>query len=586
MDHLNHAYQLLAASAETDQEFFEHAAQAIAVASQSRWGGVGFCEPDRAEVKVMALWDGEGPGHSFAFSIPGSPCEQLYSEHAEASHIYYDNNNREHIANSDLIVLQRGGGYQAHAIFDDEKRVIGHIFSLNDKPLNDKPTHGQVELRAFFELLSQRLSTECKRYQYQASLQRYAKMVAITRNMLAFIDNRFTYHAVSQGYVDTFGQPHEQLIGQQAKDLHGEAFFNKVLKPLLRRTFNGESVNSQIWIHPPNNIPKYFDLVQTPYYESDGAIGGAVISGHDITAQKMTEETLQKLSLAVTHSPVLTVITDPEGVIEYVSPIVEKITGYRAEEVIGNTPRLFKSGRTDIAVYQSLWQAIKNKQSWQGEIENRRKDGRYYWERISIAPVLNDNNELTAFVGSSTDITERKLMEQKLQELASTDPLTGIFNRRHFLAKIGTHLEYSRRYKSPLSLLIIDIDNFKSINDQGGHALGDAVIQQFTQVCEETIRNVDFLGRLGGDEFGILMPETDQNNAMILAERLKDAVSQYKIRHGPHTLQITVSIGLATFHEDQVQQDTVETLMARADEGLYVAKRGGRNLIGVSSSGL
>ncbi|TVO70453.1 sensor domain-containing diguanylate cyclase [Sedimenticola selenatireducens] len=576
MDHLNHAHQLLAAPAETDKEFFEHAAQAIAVASQSRWGGVGFCEPECDDVDVVALWDGDGLGHAFAFSMHGSPCEQFYAEHVDTLHIHYEDNIREHFANSDLIDLLKGDSYRAHAIFGDQERIIGHIFALDDKP-----QHDQVELRTFFELLSQRISTECKRYQHQKSLQRYAKMVSITRNMLSFVDNSFTYHAVSQGYVDTFGQPHEQLIGKQAKDLHGEDAFNNVLKPLLKRTFNGESVNSQIWIHPPNNTPKYLDLIQTPYYEPDGTISGVVVSGHDITAQKKTEETLQKLSLAVTHSPVLTVITDPDGVIEYVSPIVEKITGYTAEEVIGNTPRLFKSGRTDIAVYESLWQAIKNKQSWQGEIENRRKDGRCYWEHISIAPVLNDNNELIAFVGSSTDITERKHLEQKLQELASTDPLTGIYNRRHFLAEIETHLEYSKRYKSPLSLLIIDIDNFKSINDEGGHALGDAVIQQFTQVCEQTIRNVDLLGRLGGDEFAILMPETDRNEALVLAERIKEEVSQFELQYESHTLHITVSIGLSTFRKDPIQDDTVESLMARADEGLYQAKRGGRNLIGV-----
>ncbi len=576
MDNLNHAHQLLAAPAETDKEFFEHAAQAIAVASQSRWGGVGFCEPDCDNVNVVALWDGDGLGKPFAFSMTGSPCEQFYADNADTLHIHYEGKISEHFARSDLILLLKGESYRAHAIFGDKKRIIGHIFSLDDKPQND-----QEQLRTFFELLSQRISTEYKRYRHQASLQRYAKMVSITRNMLSFVDNTFTYHAVSQGYVDAFGQPHEEFIGQQARDLHGEDAFNTVLKPLLKRTFNGESVNSQIWIHPPNNPPKYLDLVQTPYYELDGTISGAVVSGHDITAQKMTEDTLQKLSLAVTHSPVLTVITDPDGVIEYVSPIVEKITGYTAKEVIGNTPRLFKSGRTDNSVYESLWQAIKNKQSWKGEIENRRKDGRCYWEHISIAPVINDNNELIAFVGSSTDITERKHLERKLQELASTDPLTGIFNRRHFLAEIETHLEYSRRYKSSLSLLIIDIDNFKSINDEGGHALGDAVIKQFTLVCEQTIRNVDLLGRLGGDEFAILMPETDGDKALILAERLKDQISQFELQYEAHTLHITVSIGLSTFLDDSIQNDTVESLMARADEGLYEAKRGGRNLIGV-----
>ncbi len=576
MDHLYHAHRLLAGSAESDIEFFELAAQAIAVATQSRCGGVGFCAPDSVALNVVALWDGDELGDPFSFPIPGSPCEQLYNK-AETgeSHIHYESNCQKLFANSELILRLNGESFRAQIIMDDNQHIIGHIFSMDDQPRTDQPG-----VRDFFELLSNRLSTEHRRVGQQEKLHRNANIVALTRNMLSFVDKSFTYHAVSQGYVDAYGKSHDQLIGSQAGDIHGEAVFNRVLKPLLSRTFNGESVNSQIWIHPPNIAPKYIDIVQTPYYEKDGSISGARLSGHDITAQKITEQTLQKLSLAVTHSPILTVITNPDGVIEYVSPIVEKITGYTTEEVIGQTPRLFKSGRTDPSVYKELWQAIKSKQPWQGEIENRRKDGSLYWEHISIAPVLDEQNRLIAFVGNSMDISERKEMEWQLQQLASTDPLTGVFNRRHFLEEVESHLAQSERYKSPLSLMVLDIDRFKSVNDNGGHALGDIVIKQFTQICEQTIRNVDILGRLGGDEFAILMPETAADEALILADRLKMAISQYQIQHESHTLQITTSIGLSTYQNSETLRDSVQTLLARADEGLYAAKKGGRNLIG------
>ncbi|MCW8945408.1 MAG: diguanylate cyclase [Sedimenticola sp.] len=578
MDHFNRAHQLLAASADTETKFLELAAQAVVIASQSRWGGVGFFLPESKDLQVVAFWQGDCLGEPFRFCVPGSPCEAIYKSptvSGDHQYIHYGSDILTQFSDSELLMRFPGECYRAHAIHDDSQTVIGHVFSLDDKPGSD-----QKELRDFFNLLSKRISSEYNRFKREAELARTADMVKLTRNMFSFVDRSYTYHAVSQGYVDTFAQPHDELIGKKSSDLHGEAIFNNVLEPLLKRSFSGETVNSQIWIHPPNIKPKYIDVVQTPFYEIDGTISGVVLSGHDITPQKVTEETLQKLSLAVTHSPVLTVITTPEGVIEYVSPIVEAITGYSVEEVIGKTPRLFKSGRTNPSVYESLWKAIKNKQPWQGEIENKRKDGVFYWEYISIAPVLNDRGEVLAFVGSSMDITQRKQMESQLLELASTDSLTGVSNRRHFLEVVESHLAESERYKSPLSLMIIDIDKFKHLNDSGGHALGDEVIKQFTQICEQTIRNVDILGRLGGDEFAILLPETNAEKALILAERLKDAISAFKIHYEQNTLQITVSIGLSTYQNNEETQDTVQSLLARADEGLYTAKRGGRNLIG------
>ncbi|MCW8889590.1 MAG: diguanylate cyclase [Sedimenticola sp.] len=577
MEYLNLAHQLLAASADSEKEFLERAAQAVAVASQSRWGGIGFCHPGSESLKVVALWQGDGLADPFSLNLKGSPCEQLYksSGSIEQRHIYFESGIQKEFANSTLLRCLPGECYRAQSIFDDTDAVVGHVFSIDDKPGVDK-----VSLRDFFSLLSQRISTEYIRFRREEKLGRTANMVSSARNLFSFVDKSYTYHAVSQGYVDAFGQSHAQLIGKKPEEIHGEAVFNSVLKPLLNRTFSGETVQSQIWIHPPNIPPKYIDVVQTPFYDTDGTISGAVLSGHDITSQKETEETLQKLSLAVTHSPVLTVITNPEGVIEYVSPIVEEITGYSPDEVIGQTPRLFKSGRTDPSVYDSLWRAIKSKETWRGEIENRRKDGALYWEYISIAPVLDDHGDVVAFVGSSMDITQRKQMESQLLALASTDSLTGVFNRRHFLEEVENHLAQSERYKSPLSLMIIDIDNFKHLNDSGGHALGDAVIKQFTQIAEATIRNVDILGRLGGDEFAILMPETSAEKALVLAERLKEAISSFDISYESLTLNITVSIGLSTYVNNEEIQDTVQSLLARADEGLYTAKRGGRNLIG------
>lgn len=568
---------LLAGMADTADEFFRYAAQAVAVASGSRWGGVGFGEPESSDTEVVALWDGESWGDAFSFRICGSPCEAVYQAAPEYRHVYYAANLQTTFSNCEFLKSLGVESFRGQAFYGEEQQIVGHIFALNDKPQSDS-----AAIRFFFDLLSRRMSTEYRRFNQQDKLRRYTNMIAITGNMLSFVDKDYKYQAVSQGYVDIFRTPHKKLVGRRVDEIHGRERFQAVMKPLLDRNFQGESVHSRHWIYPPDMPPRYVDVRQTPYVEEDGTISGAVVSGHDITEQKAIEDTLQKLSLAITHSPVLTVITDPNGVIEYVSPIVEKITGYRPEEVIGKTPSLFKSGRTDRKLYVELWKAIKNKQAWHGELENRRKSGEYYWERISIAPVLDDGGELVAFVGISMDISERKKMEQQLKELASSDPLTGIFNRRHFMEEVESNLAYSKRYGTPFSCMIIDIDHFKQLNDSGGHALGDVAILKFTEATRETIRVVDVFGRLGGDEFAIALPDTDNDNALVLAERLKEKISQLTIENELHSSQMTISIGLATFPNSGDMSESANSLIRRADRALYKAKRGGRNLVGVS----
>ncbi len=577
MDQFNQAHILLAGPAESENDFFKRATQAIAVASESRWGGVGFLNPKTSEVDVVALWNGDGWDAPFSFAISGAPCEQVYQTTPENSYLYIGEHLQKRFNGCELLTRLQAVCYRGQAFYGEADQVAGHIFALDDKPLPDS-----VGIRLFFELLSQRMGAEYRRFRQQNRLSRYTNMIAITRNFMSFVDRDYHYLAVSQGYVDAFGQPHDALIGKRIDAVHGEEIFNTVLKPSLDRSFQGESINAQHWIYPPGKAPKYVDVWQTPNREADGTISGVVVSGHDITGQKQLEETLQKLSLAITHSPVLTIITNPHGVIEYVSPIVEKITGYRPEEVIGKTPSLFKSGRTDRNVYRELWLAIKNKRSWQGELENRRKNGEYYWESISIAPVLNERDELVAFVGISMDISERKQMEQRLHELASTDPLTGLFNRRHFMSEVESQLAYSKRYGAPLSILIIDIDHFKQLNDSGGHALGDKAILKFAEIARETMRVVDIFGRMGGDEFAIALPDTMGSEALVLAQRLKERISQVTIQNDTHASQMTISIGLSTYLSQANSDESVHSLLRRADQALYDAKRSGRNQVSIS----
>jgi diguanylate cyclase (GGDEF)-like protein len=174
---------------------------------------------------------------------------------------------------------------------------------------------------------------------------------------------------------------------------------------------------------------------------------------------------------------------------------------------------------------------------------------------------------------------ERKQLESRLQRLATTDPLTGADNRRSFGERASMELARSRRYQRPLSLLMLDLDHFKAVNDRFGHAVGDEVLRTFAQVCRETLRDADVFARMGGEEFAVLLVETSAGRASLVAERLRANVARLAIPTPGATsdaVSVTVSAGAATANEDD---ETLDALLARADDALYRAKRAGRDRV-------
>jgi diguanylate cyclase (GGDEF)-like protein len=171
---------------------------------------------------------------------------------------------------------------------------------------------------------------------------------------------------------------------------------------------------------------------------------------------------------------------------------------------------------------------------------------------------------------------ELEKAHEELEQLAMTDSLTGINNRRFFMQLISDEVERTRRYGHPLSLLALDIDNLKEINDMYGHEVGDELLRSFSNHCKSNLRPSDKLARLGGDEFAALLIQTDENTAQIIAERLRGTVEGMEIQMNNHKIKTSVSIGLVTATDDIL---TVEELLNKADEALYQAKNRGRNQV-------
>ena len=196
------------------------------------------------------------------------------------------------------------------------------------------------------------------------------------------------------------------------------------------------------------------------------------------------------------------------------------------------------------------------------------------WVLITLVPIVYDG--APSVLATVIDITERKRMEQELRRLATTDALTGAANRGHFVERASAELERARRYGRPLALVMLDIDHFKQINDQHGHSAGDEAIRQAVAACRAMVRQQDLVGRLGGEEFGILMPETDGAAALSLAERLRLHLAALPVAlPQQRRLHMTASFGVA----QPQPADGIDELMACADRALYAAKRAGRNRV-------
>jgi diguanylate cyclase (GGDEF)-like protein/PAS domain S-box-containing protein len=305
----------------------------------------------------------------------------------------------------------------------------------------------------------------------------------------------------------------------------------------------------------------------------------------DITERKAAEDQLRQLSRAVEHSPASIIITDAEGKIEYANPKFSAITGYSLEEVRGQTPRILKSGQTPVEAYADLWKAIFAGKEWRGEFLNRKKNGELYWESASISAITDPKGSITHFIGVNEDISERKAAEEKirllnieLEQLSLTDYLTNLSNRRYFMRRGAEEFKRAQRNNQLLALLMLDIDEFKKVNDAYGHEAGDQALRQVAAAMKSGLREIDLLGRLGGEEFAALLPDTALEDAVHSAERVRQGIEKLSFEISGQVLNssITISVGVAVISEEMCD---VDDLLRVADMALYNAKNSGRNCV-------
>lgn len=298
----------------------------------------------------------------------------------------------------------------------------------------------------------------------------------------------------------------------------------------------------------------------------------------DISERKAVEENNRLLIAALEAVANGVVITDTQPNIIWVNQAFEALTGFSREEAMGRRPaELVKSGLQNEAFYADMWGHILAGKPWRGEVINKRKDGSLYHEELLISPVFGSKGEILHFVGSKQDITERKRLEAELLELATTDTLTSLPNRRNFMEAMQLELARLQRLEGQVAaVLMFDLDHFKRVNDRFGHAAGDAVLRHFSGLLRKHLRRIDTPGRIGGEEFAVILPGADRAAARSFAERLRQQVVDEPLIYNEQPIPLTVSIGVSLLLASDAGPDAA---LGRADNLLYLAKANGRNRV-------
>lgn len=384
-----------------------------------------------------------------------------------------------------------------------------------------------------------------------------------------------------------YNSPSYHRLFGDTRDLRGTDSFAEIHeedRPRIKQAFDetvrtGIGRRSEYRFVLADGSVRQMESVGGVITDSKGQVRRVVVVSHDVTDRRQAEAQLQIAATAFeTHVAVM--VTDGRGLIQKVNRAFSELTGYQAEEVIGRTPNLLKSGRHDAAFSARMRQSLRRGGSWQGEIWSRRKNGEIYPQWLTITAVRHGGDAAAShFVATMTDISERKAAEEQIRHLALYDDLTQLPNRRLLIDRLKWALTASARNRQRGALMLVDLDRFKELNDSLGHDHGDLLLQQVAQRLTRCIREVDTAARLGGDEFVVMLIDLGEDaaearrRASAVGEKILAALNgAYELFGKQH--HSTPSIGITLFGH---QHKSVDELLKQADLAMYQAKADGRN---------
>jgi len=319
---------------------------------------------------------------------------------------------------------------------------------------------------------------------------------------------------------------------------------------------------------------KYFHSNFVPIRGESGKVDRVLGITQDFTERKQAEEKLLLSSRVFSDTHEGITITDANMSILDVNPAFCEITGYSRKEVLGKNPKMLSSGKQSPEFFEEMWQQIQDNGHWQGEVWNRKKSGEIYAELLTISVLKDDNDNIVNYVGVFTDITSSKRQQEQLSLMAHYDVLTGLPNRALFTDRFAQAIAHSKRTDHQLAVCFIDLDDFKQVNDNYGHEVGDQLLVEVAERITSCIRQEDTVSRQGGDEFALLLNDLEfLSQWEQTLERIHNSLAQpYIINDHPH--KITASSGVTLYPNDN---GDIDTLLRHADQAMYQAKLAGKH---------
>lgn len=414
----------------------------------------------------------------------------------------------------------------------------------------------------------------------EQSEQKHRAIIDVSLVPVALVDNQHNISLLNPAFVKAYGYTSEEiptLVDWWSKACPDAVYRQWAVTSWIQQIASVPSTENaqepmELKIKCKNGEIRTALISTVPLGESFA--GAVAVQFVDITERILAKQKLMLAAEVFKHSSDGILITDTSHHIIAVNDSFTAITGYTEAEVLGKNPRLLSSGLHNRNFYELMWESILTEGRWQGEVWNRRKCGELFPEWLSAFATHDKQGNIVNYIGIFSDITERKASEEYVKHQAQHDFLTNLPNRIMFNDRLQRQIAMAKRNDEMFALFYLDLDNFKPVNDECGHHVGDALLQAVAARLTNLIRETDTVSRRGGDEFIILTPNIESlDNIKALAEKLLTAIEEpFHIEGRTHS--VTLSIGIAIYPTHGEEEDG---LMKNADTAMYQAKRGGRN---------